>query len=87
MQDSLSAALVIQNVPDGLPGGRIAQGARSAQAAPEPGATKLQETRRAVVQRWHAAADRALEDGFPHLAEQIWKRHAAAPDRERAPAQ
>ena len=42
-------------------------------AAPEPGATKLQETRRAVVQGWHAVADRALENGLPHLAEQIWK--------------
>jgi len=52
---------------------RIAQAARSGRAAPEPGATKLQETRRAVVQGWHAAADRALEDGLPHLAEQIWK--------------
>jgi hypothetical protein len=52
---------------------RIAEAARSGQAAPEPGATKLQETRRAVVRGWHAAADRALENGFPHLAEQIWK--------------
>jgi len=52
---------------------RIAQAARGGQAAPEPGAMKLQETRRAVVRGWHAAADRALENGFPHLAEQIWK--------------
>src|SRR5580658_1733401 len=52
---------------------RIAEAARSGQAAPEPGAMKLQETRRAVVRGWHAAADRALENGFPHLAEQIWK--------------
>jgi hypothetical protein len=52
---------------------RIAEAARSGQAAPEPGATKLQETRRAVVRGWHAAADRALENGFPRLAEQIWK--------------
>jgi hypothetical protein len=52
---------------------RIAQAARGGQPAPVPGATKLQETRRAVVQGWHAAADRALENGLPHLAEQIWK--------------
>ena len=52
---------------------RIAQAALGGQAAPLPGATKLQETRRAVVQGWHAAADRALENGLPHLAEQIWK--------------
>jgi hypothetical protein len=52
---------------------RIVQAARSGRAAPEPSAAKLQETRRAVVQGWHAAADRALEEGLPHLAEQIWK--------------
>ena len=52
---------------------RIAQAARSGRAAPEPGAAKLRDTRRAVVQGWHAVADRALEDGLPHLAEQIWK--------------
>jgi hypothetical protein len=51
---------------------RIAQ-ARGGQAAPLPGATKLQETRNAVVQGWHAVAERALENGLPHLAEQIWK--------------
>jgi hypothetical protein len=52
---------------------RIAQQIHSGRAASEPGATKLQETRRAVVQGWHAVADRALENGLPHLAEQIWK--------------
>jgi hypothetical protein len=53
---------------------RIAQQARSGgRAAAEPGATKLQETRRAVLEGWHAAAERALEDGLPHLAQQIWK--------------
>jgi hypothetical protein len=52
---------------------RIAQPARGDGAVPEPGATKLQETRRAVVQGWHAAAERALGEGLPHLAEQIWK--------------
>jgi hypothetical protein len=51
---------------------RIVQAARSGRAR-EPAATKLQETRRAVVQGWNAAADRALEDGLPYLAEQIWK--------------
>jgi hypothetical protein len=52
---------------------RIAQAAPNGRAAPDPGAARLQETRRAVVKGWHAAADRALEDGLPHLAEQIWK--------------
>jgi hypothetical protein len=52
---------------------RIAQAAPNGRAVPDPGAARLQETRRAVVKGWHAAADRALEDGLPHLAEQIWK--------------
>ena len=26
-----------------------------------------------MVQGWHAVAERALENGLPHLAEQIWK--------------
>jgi hypothetical protein len=47
---------------------RIAQAAPNGRAAPDPGAARLQETRRAVVKGWHAAADRALEDGLPHLA-------------------
>ncbi len=66
---------------------RIAQAARSGHAAPVPGATKLEETRRAVVQGWHAVAERALENGLPHLAEQIWKliggMPAAQTDEER----
>jgi hypothetical protein len=52
---------------------RIVRAARSGRAAPEPGASKLQETRCAVVQGWHAAAERALDAGLPHLAQQIWK--------------
>ena len=52
---------------------RIAQAARGDRTAPVAGTTKLQETRRAVVQGWHAAAAWALENGNPHLAEQIWK--------------
>jgi hypothetical protein len=52
---------------------RIAQADPNGRAAPDPGAARLQATRRAVVKGWHAAADRALEDGLPHLAEQIWK--------------
>lgn len=52
---------------------RIVQAAPNGRAVPDPGAARLQETRRAVVKGWHAAADRALEDGLPHLAEQIWK--------------
>lgn len=52
---------------------QIAQAARAGRSEPVAGATKLQETRRAVVQGWHAAAGWALENGHPHLAEQIWK--------------
>lgn len=52
---------------------RIVQGARSGRAVPDPGVARLQETRRAVVQGWHAVADKALEHGLPHLAEQVWK--------------
>lgn len=52
---------------------RIAQAARGDRTAPVAGAMKLQETRRAVVQGWHAAAAWALENGHPHLAEQVWK--------------
>jgi hypothetical protein len=52
---------------------RIVGGARSGHAVPDPTEARLQETRRAVVQGWHAAADKALEDGLPHLAEQIWE--------------
>ena len=52
---------------------QIAQAAPNGRAVPDPGAARLQETRRAVVQGWNAAANRALEDGLPHLAEQIWK--------------
>ena len=37
---------------------RIVEAARGGRVPPEPGAAKLQETRRAVVQGWHAAADR-----------------------------
>lgn len=52
---------------------QVVQAARGGRTAPVAGATKLQETRRAVVQGWHAAASWALENGHPHLAEQIWK--------------
>jgi hypothetical protein len=52
---------------------RIVQAARSGEIAHEPGAAKLQETRRTVVQGWHAVAGRALDDGLPHLAQDIWK--------------
>jgi hypothetical protein len=51
----------------------VVQAARIGQIAPEPGASKLQETRRTVVQGWHAVAGRALEEGLPHLAQDIWK--------------
>lgn len=52
---------------------QIVEGDRSGRAAPDPAAARLQATRRAVMQGWHAVADKALEDGLPHLAEQIWK--------------
>ena len=46
---------------------------RSGRASSDPGATKLWETRRAVVQGWNAVADRLLIEGHPHLAQQVWK--------------
>jgi hypothetical protein len=52
---------------------RIVQAARSGRAAPEPGATRLQETRRAVMQGWHAVADQLLNEGHAQLAQQVWK--------------
>jgi hypothetical protein len=52
---------------------RIIQAARSGKIGSEPGATNLQETRRAVVQGWHAVAGRALDEGLPQLAQDIWK--------------
>ena len=39
----------------------------------EPGAVALQETRRAVVEGWHATVERLLADGHGRLAEQVWK--------------
>jgi hypothetical protein len=50
---------------------RIVQAARSGQVA--PGSTKLQETRRDVVQGWHAVAGMALDAGLPDLAQHVWK--------------
>jgi hypothetical protein len=38
----------------------------------EPGAIALQETRRAVVEGWHATVERLLTDGHGRLAEQAW---------------
>lgn len=67
------AALRGLSTHDRAPIEQITQAARGGRAAPVAGATKLQETRRAVVQGWHAAASWALENGHPHLAEQIWK--------------
>ena len=40
---------------------------------PDPGAAVLRETRRAVVEGWHATVERLLADGHGHLAEQVWK--------------
>jgi hypothetical protein len=42
-------------------------------ATPNPGAAVLRETRRAVVEGWHATVERLLADGHGHLAEQVWK--------------
>lgn len=39
----------------------------------DPGAGALRETRRAVVEGWHATVERLLADGHGHLAEQVWK--------------
>jgi hypothetical protein len=40
---------------------------------PDPGALTLQETRRKVVEGWHATVERLLADGHGRLAEQVWK--------------
>jgi hypothetical protein len=67
------AALRGQSTHDQARLQKIIKAARSGEIAPDPGATKLRETRRAVVQGWHAVADRALDEGLPHLAQDIWK--------------
>jgi hypothetical protein len=51
---------------------RIAQELRSGGLRPNPGKTKLLETRREVVAGWHAAADALLEAGQGDLAQKIW---------------
>ena len=40
---------------------------------PDPGAAVLRETRRAVIEGWHATVERLLADGHRQLAEQVWK--------------
>lgn len=49
------------------------QALRAARVAAEAGAAKLQGTRRAVLQGWHAVADQLLSEGHPQLAQQVWK--------------
>jgi hypothetical protein len=51
----------------------VIQGLRTASVAPDPGAAKLRDTRRTVVQGWHAVADKLLNEGHPQLAQQVWK--------------
>jgi len=48
-------------------------------ATPDSGAAVLRETRRAVVEGWHATVERLLADGYGHLAEQVWKFIGAMP--------
>lgn len=52
---------------------RVVQGLRTAGIALEPGAARLRETRRTVVQGWHAVADQLLNEGHAQLAQQVWK--------------
>jgi hypothetical protein len=52
---------------------RALQGLRNPSIASDPGAAKLQNTRRAVVQGWHAVADQLLNEGHAQLAQQVWK--------------
>jgi MobA/VirD2-like, nuclease domain len=53
-------------------GQRIAQEVHNGGLKPNPGKTKLLETRRDVIAGWHAAADALLEAGHGGLAEKIW---------------
>jgi hypothetical protein len=58
---------------------RIAQELRDGGLKPNPGKTKLLETRREVIAGWHAAADALLEAGQGALAEKIWKFNGGMP--------
>jgi hypothetical protein len=51
---------------------RIAQELRDGGLNPNPGKTKLLETRREVIAGWHAAADALVEAGQGALAEKVW---------------
>ncbi|HTC54461.1 MAG TPA: relaxase/mobilization nuclease domain-containing protein [Steroidobacteraceae bacterium] len=51
---------------------RIARELRTAGLKPSPGKTKLRETRRDVIDGWHAVADAFLEAGQGALAQKIW---------------
>ncbi|MGB9333126.1 MAG: relaxase/mobilization nuclease domain-containing protein [Steroidobacteraceae bacterium] len=52
---------------------RLMQRPQIAGAAADPGARKLQGTRRAVVEGWHAVADQLLNEGHAQLAQHVWK--------------
>jgi hypothetical protein len=52
---------------------RIAEELRDGGLKPNPGKTKLLETRRDVVAGWHAAADALAAAGQGALAEKIWR--------------
>lgn len=52
---------------------RVVQGLRTATPALDPGGAKLRNTRRSVVQGWHAVADQLLNEGRAQLAQQVWK--------------
>lgn len=52
---------------------RIAQQLRDGGINPNPGKTKLVETRREVIAGWHAAADALLDAGQGALAEKVWR--------------
>jgi hypothetical protein len=52
---------------------RIAEGVRDGGLKPDPGKTKLLETRSEVIAGWHGVADALLAAGQGALAEKIWR--------------
>ena len=52
---------------------RIAEGGPDGDLKPEPGKTKLLETRSEVVAGWQGVADALLAAGRGALAEKIWR--------------
>jgi hypothetical protein len=59
---------------------RLMKGPQITGAAADPGSRKLQSTRRAVVEGWHAVADQLLNEGHAQLAQQVWRLIGGMPE-------